>query len=68
VKVKSMKKIIILITLILIELYFHATKDIPYPTPSTEGEALFNLFIRDNYLLIPLVIYLIVSFIRVIKW
>ncbi|HBI04527.1 MAG TPA: hypothetical protein DDY49_10925 [Paenibacillaceae bacterium] len=42
-------------------LYNNAVRDQTYPTPATEKEALYNLFIRDNDFLPFIVVYLLIS-------
>jgi hypothetical protein len=57
----SILNVIIYITLIISELLFHSLRDQISPTPDSDVEAFYNLFIKDNTLLLILFAYLIVS-------
>jgi hypothetical protein len=57
----SILNVIICIILIISELLFYSLRDQMSPTPDSDVEAFYNLFIKDNTLLLILFAYLIVS-------
>jgi hypothetical protein len=57
--VKSGLKIkLVIFIAIIVELIFNFQKEVGYPTPQSGYEAAYNLFLRENLLLIPLIVLL----------